>query len=162
MSKAELRATWDEEQWGRVWEAEEYGGGIKPEFRAEAESRGITLHTLMTGDPRIAYRYANQELLHWWDDHGGRFPFYEVEAKANKISTAQLAKRRATENRSRALAQEILGKDPAEAMRLRRAEQAKNWRAREARKSPAQRATEARERERRRYAKLLKAAGPSE
>src|SRR4029077_615307 len=100
-----------------------YGGGIRPDMRLEADRKGITLDTLMNGDPRTAYKYANQELLQWWETNGGRRPFYEVEARHGRYSDPKLTKARMTEDKARAVAQDILGKNRAEGLAERAAQE---------------------------------------
>lgn len=130
MTRREVRAQWDAEQDLRYFEAEQYGGGILPELQAEAASKGITMQTLMTGDPRIAYKYANQELLQWWADNGGRMPLWEREAAHGILDARTSAAQRAlTESKARARAEQLLGKNRREAVarinRERRAERAR-------------------------------------
>lgn len=130
LSRRQVRAEWEEEQEIRLYDAEAYGGGILPELREEARSKGITLRTLMTGDPRTAYKYANQELLQWWATNGGRKPLWELEAAHGRLDARTLTQRRMTEDKARTLAEELLGKNRREAMAARDAEKARQRRAR--------------------------------
>jgi hypothetical protein len=113
MSRRAVRAEWEADQELRMYDAESVGGGIHPEMRAEAQSKGITLATLMNGDPRTAYKYANQELLKWWAENG-RNPLYELEAKHGRLDSTKLANARMTESRARERAERLLGKDRRE------------------------------------------------
>lgn len=123
LSRRAAREQWEEEQWLRSREAEAYGGYIRPELQKEARERGITLDKLMTGDPRTAYKYANQELLKWWAENGGRRPFYEVEATYGRLTKDKLYSARMTEDRAKSLAQDLLGKNRSEGMAQRAREQ---------------------------------------
>ena len=113
VSRRAVRAEWEADQELRMYDAELEGGGIHPQLRTEAQSKGITLATLMNGDPRTAYKYANQELLGWWA-RNGRNPLYELEAKHGRLDSTALAKARMTESRARERAERLLGKDRRE------------------------------------------------
>jgi hypothetical protein len=129
LSRRQVRAQWEDEQDLRIQDAELAGGGILPELADEARAKGITLRDLMNGDPRTAYKYANQELLNWWDTNGGRHPIWELEAAHGRLDARTLAKRRLTEDKARTLAQELLGKNRREAMAARDAAKARQRRA---------------------------------
>lgn len=129
LTRKQIRAEWEAEQETRYWEAEQYGAGIRSDMAAEARDKGIDLWRLMTSDPRTAYKYANEELLQWWASNGGRMPLWEREAVHGRIDSRTLAQRRLTEDKARALAQELIGKNREEAMAARDAAQHRTKRA---------------------------------
>lgn len=149
-----VRSEWEADQELRMYSAENYGGGILPELADEARAKGINLWTLMTGDPRTAYKYANQELLQWWATNGGRNPLWELEAAHGRIDARTLAHRRLTEDKARSLAEELIGKNRREAMARRGAEQARQRRGAAGPRTEADRLAAAQ----RRYQRLAKAA----
>lgn len=121
-SPAELRRDWEDETYERARSAEEYGGGIRPDLRAEADRLGISLDSLFEADPRVAYKYANQELLQWWADNGGRRPLFEAQHANGQLSAAKVAQKRATEDKARATAERAIGKTWDEWLEIRKAE----------------------------------------
>lgn len=123
LTTRQIREEWEAELEVRYFDAEQYGAGIRPDLAAEAADKGIALSTLMTGDPRVAYKYANQELLQWWSMNGGRRPLYEHLAAHGRLSGEALARKKLTEDKARSLAQELIGKDRTEAMAARDAAQ---------------------------------------
>jgi hypothetical protein len=126
LTRAQVKAEWEAEQEVRFFDAEAYGGGIRPDLAEEARKKGITLSTLMTGDPRTAYKFANPELLQWWDMNGGRRPLWEQMAAYGHLDKrTSLAQLKLTESKAKALAQELIGKDWKEARKARVAAQGK-------------------------------------
>lgn len=156
LTRREIRAEWEAEQQERYWRAEEYGASIRSDMAAEARAKGIDLWRLMTGDPRTAYKYANEELLQWWEQNGGRSPLWEREATHGRIDSRTLAQRRLTEDKARALAQELIGKNREEAMAARDAEQHRRKRAKSRATTEGDRLAAAQ----RKYQRARKVAGP--
>jgi len=135
LTPQQVKDAWHDEQWMRAREAEDYGGGIRRDLLKEATERGIDLDTLFThSDPRIAYKYANEELLKWWEEHGGRRPLWEAQAVNGNIDKAEGTRRRLVEGKARQRAQQMIGKNyQEEQARIRQEQQrarrakAKRW-----------------------------------
>lgn len=104
------REIWDLETWSIYQDQMQAcggGGGVRTDLRLEAGRRGIDDYVLLTtNDPRIAYKYANEELLRFWESRGGRRP--DWMALPDEVSDAAKARHRAAEDRARRLAEELV------------------------------------------------------
>jgi hypothetical protein len=74
-----MRRDYTERVWSELVQAEDDTAGVL--LSKAGRAAGIAPGTLWSASPATARKYASEELLRWWEEHGGRLTFTEYRGQ---------------------------------------------------------------------------------